>query len=71
MIELAQLVIRLTGTRSRLLFRPLPEDDPRQRKPDITLARDKLGWEPVVDLEEGIRRTIKYFMSLPATVHPS
>jgi UDP-glucuronate decarboxylase len=66
MLELAQLVIRLTGTRSRLVFRPLPQDDPRQRKPDITLARKELGWEPRVDLEEGIRRTIEYFKGLLA-----
>jgi UDP-glucuronate decarboxylase len=66
MLELAQLVIRLTGARSHLLFRPLPPDDPRQRKPDITLARKELGWEPKVDLETGIGRTIEYFRGLLA-----
>ena len=60
-LELAQLVIRLTGSKSRVQFRPLPQDDPRQRKPDITLAREKLSWEPKIPLEEGIRRTIEYF----------
>jgi len=54
-------VIRLTGSKSRVQFRPLPQDDPRQRKPDITLAREKLSWEPKIPLEEGIRRTIEYF----------
>lgn len=63
-LELAQLVIRLTGSKSRIEFRPLPEDDPRQRKPDITLAGQKLGWAPKVPLEEGIRRTIDYFRDL-------
>jgi UDP-glucuronate decarboxylase len=63
-LELAQLVIRLTGSKSRIEFRPLPEDDPRQRKPDITLAGRKLGWAPKVPLEEGIRRTIDYFRDL-------
>jgi UDP-glucuronate decarboxylase len=67
-LELAQLVIRLTGSKSRLEFRPLPEDDPRQRKPDITLAREKLGWEPKVQLEDGIRRTIEYFRQLLAVL---
>jgi UDP-glucuronate decarboxylase len=66
MLELAQLVIRLTGARSRIVSRPLPQDDPRQRKPDITLARTHLGWEPKVELEEGIGRTIAYFKELLA-----
>jgi UDP-glucuronate decarboxylase len=66
MLEMAKLVIRLTGARSRLVFRPLPQDDPRQRKPDITLARRELGWEPKVDLETGIGRTIGYFRGLLA-----
>ena len=63
-LELAELVIKLTGARSRLEFQPLPQDDPRQRKPDISLAREKLGWQPKVPLEEGIRRTIEYFRQL-------
>ena len=64
MLELAELVIKLTGARSRLEFQPLPLDDPRQRKPDISLAGEKLGWQPKVPLEEGIRRTIEYFRQL-------
>jgi UDP-glucuronate decarboxylase len=61
MVELAELVIELTGSRSRLDFRPLPSDDPRQRCPDISLARDRLGWSPAVTLRDGLRTTIEYF----------
>ena len=61
MIELAETVIRLVNGRSKLVFMPLPQDDPRQRQPDIALARDQLGWEPRVALEEGLERTIAYF----------
>ena len=65
MIELAEHIIRLTGSQSEIVFRPLPSDDPKQRKPDISLAREKLGgWEPAVLLEEGLKRTILYFQSL-------
>ena len=59
--ELAALVIALTGSRSKVVHRPLPTDDPRQRCPDITLARERLGWQPRVPLEEGLTRTIGYF----------
>ena len=59
--ELAELVISLTGSRMEIVSRPLPQDDPVQRQPDITLAREKLGWEPKVQLREGLRRTIEYF----------
>jgi UDP-glucuronate decarboxylase len=59
--ELAETIIRLTGSSSRLVFKPLPQDDPRQRQPDISLARKQLGWEPAVALEEGLARTIQYF----------
>ena len=62
-LELAEKVIRLTGSRSKIVFKPLPTDDPTQRRPDITLARQKLGWQPVVELEEGLQRTIEYFKS--------
>ena len=62
--QLAEAVINLTGAGSKLVFRPLPTDDPMQRQPDITLARDKLGWEPTVQLDEGLRRTIAYFEEL-------
>jgi len=59
--ELAEQVIELTGTSSRIVQRPLPADDPKQRQPDITLAKAKLGWEPTVALREGLERTIAYF----------
>lgn len=62
MLELAEKVIELTGSKSKIVFRPLPGDDPKQRKPDITLAKEKLGgWEPKVQLEEGLIKTIEYF----------
>jgi UDP-glucuronate decarboxylase len=64
MLELAKKIIELTGSRSSLVYQSLPSDDPRQRKPDITLAREKLGWEPKVQLEEGLVKTIKYFKTL-------
>jgi len=64
MIELAENVIDLTGSKSRLVFEPLPADDPKQRQPDITLAREKLGWEPTVPLREGLAKTIEYFDGL-------
>jgi dTDP-glucose 4,6-dehydratase len=62
--ELADLVLRLTGSRSQVVFRPLPTDDPKQRRPDVTLAKRLLGWEPRVPLEDGLRRTIDYFQKL-------
>jgi UDP-glucuronate decarboxylase len=63
---LAEKVLALTGSRSRLEFRPLPENDPMQRQPDISRARETLGWEPTIPLEEGLRRTIEYFERLLA-----
>jgi len=60
-LELADAVLEVTGSRSRLVRRPLPVDDPRQRCPDITLAREQLGWEPTVKLRQGLERTIAYF----------
>lgn len=60
-LELAEKVIRLTGSKSKLVFLPLPEDDPMQRQPDISLAKKVLGWEPRVQLEEGLMKTIQYF----------
>jgi dTDP-glucose 4,6-dehydratase len=61
--ELAEKVIDLTGSKSELVFMPLPQDDPTQRQPDIGLARSKLDWEPKVQLEDGLRKTIAYFDS--------
>ena len=61
MIELAEKVLRLTGSSSQLIYLPLPQDDPKQRKPDITKARQLLNWEPTVALEPGLARTIAYF----------
>jgi len=61
MLQLAERVIGLTGSRSRIVFRALPADDPRQRKPDITLAKSGLGWEPKVCLEDGLKETVAYF----------
>jgi UDP-glucuronate decarboxylase len=67
--ELAEKIISLTGSKSTLVFRPLPADDPLQRKPDIGLAREKLGWEPGVQLDEGLARTITYFDELLTEGH--
>ena len=59
--QLAETVIRMTGSRSRIIYRPLPQDDPVQRRPDIALAREKLGWEPRTPLSDGLEKTIAYF----------
>jgi len=65
MLDLAQNIIELTGSKSKLVFLPLPADDPTQRQPDITLAKEKLGgWEPKVPLREGLIKTIEYFDQL-------
>jgi dTDP-glucose 4,6-dehydratase len=61
LLELAKRIIRLTGSRSEIVFRPLPVDDPKVRQPDITLARKLLGWEPRVDTDDGLRRTVDWF----------
>ncbi len=61
MLELAETVIKLTSSKSALIFKPLPADDPRQRQPDIAQAKAKLGWEPKIPLEEGLKQTIQYF----------
>lgn len=60
-LELAEKVIDMTGSKSKIIFNPLPHDDPKQRKPDIALAKEKLNWEPKVALEEGLKKTIAYF----------
>jgi len=66
MLELAELVLQLVGGKSRLEYKPLPADDPRQRQPEIALARDALGWQPRVALEDGLKETIAYFRKLIA-----
>ena len=63
-IELAEAIIKKTGNRSKIVFCTLPQDDPMQRKPDISLARDSLGWQPTINLEEGLDRTIAYFRNV-------
>lgn len=63
-IELAEMVLKMTGSKSKIVYKPLPEDDPRMRRPDITLAKNKLGWEPKVPLVEGLKETIAYFRKL-------
>ncbi|KRB81298.1 NAD-dependent dehydratase [Sphingomonas sp. Root710] len=65
--ELAERVIELTGSKSEIVFEPLPQDDPTQRCPDITLARNRLGWEPTVPLEKGLREAIRYFEGIVRT----
>jgi UDP-glucuronate decarboxylase len=63
MLELAEMVLKLTGSKSKIVFKPLPSDDPRQRKPDISLAKQNLSWQPGVNLEDGLKQTISYFRS--------
>jgi nucleoside-diphosphate-sugar epimerase len=59
--EMATLIIKMTGSKSRIVYKPLPTDDPKVRQPDITRARTLLGWEPKVPLHEGLTSTISYF----------
>ena len=66
-LEFAERILRITGSHSRLPTKPLPEDDPKQRQPDISKARSVLGWQPRVSLEEGLSRTIEYFRHLQTT----
>jgi len=63
-LELADLIISLTGSSSKVIHRPLPQDDPRQRRPDITVAQKTLDWSPKVSLAEGLKKTIPYFEGL-------
>jgi dTDP-glucose 4,6-dehydratase len=67
-LEFAQTIAEITGSRAGLVNRALPEDDPKQRQPDIAKARRLLGWNPVVTLEEGMLKTVEYFRSVQATV---
>ena len=62
--ELAEIIIELTGSKSDIIEMPLPPDDPKQRQPDISLAREKLGWEPTMQLREGLKPTIDYFLKI-------
>jgi len=62
--ELAEKVIQLTGSKSKIIYEPLPADDPRQRQPDISKAKNQLDWEPVISLDQGLIKTIKYFDDL-------
>lgn len=62
--QLAEIVLEITGSKSELAFKELPEDDPKVRKPDITRARTVLGWEPAIELREGVRRTVEYFQTV-------
>ena len=61
MLELAEKVIEFTGSQSKIVFEPLPQDDPKMRRPDVTLAKERLDWEPKVKLDEGLKKTIEYF----------
>ena len=65
LLDFAEEVLKLTGANTKIIFKPLPVDDPKQRKPDITKAKQLLGWEPKVDREEGLKLTYAYFKSLP------
>jgi len=60
-LECAKLVLKVTGSKSKICYEPLPQDDPKQRRPDITKARQLLGWEPKIDLETGLRKSLDYF----------
>lgn len=67
MLELAEIILKLTESKSKLVFRPLPSDDPKQRKPHIQQAKDKLGWEPKVSVHDGLKETISYFKKVLGT----
>ena len=63
-LQLAEMIIKLIGSRSKIIFKPLPQDDPLQRQPDITMARERLDWKPMIDLEEGLKKAIEYFRGI-------
>ena len=63
-LELAKKIIKLTNSKSKIIYKPLPEDDPKQRQPNIELANKELNWEPKIQLDEGLKRTINYFKRL-------
>ena len=62
--QLAELIIELTNSNSKIIYNPLPENDPKKRKPDISLAKEKLNWEPKVSVIEGLQKTIEYFKNI-------
>ncbi|MFM7856326.1 MAG: GDP-mannose 4,6-dehydratase, partial [Flammeovirgaceae bacterium] len=66
--DFAEEIIKLTGTHQKVIYQPLPKDDPKQRRPDITKAKNMLGWEPKVSRAEGLKLTYEYFKSLPREV---
>lgn len=65
LLDFAKEILALTGASTKIVFKPLPEDDPKQRRPDISKAKELLGWEPKVDRSEGLKKTYEYFRSLP------
>lgn len=69
-LQLAETIIRLVGSRSKIIFKPLPQDDPLQRQPDITLARKNFDWQPKIDLDEGLKKTIEYFKGIVPALMP-
>jgi len=66
MLQLAETVLKLSGSKSKIVHEPLPSDDPKQRQPNIELAKSKLGWQPKVNLEDGLKETIAYFKKVLA-----
>jgi UDP-glucuronate decarboxylase len=64
MLQLAEMVLMLSNSKSKIIYKPLPSDDPKQRQPNIDLAKDKLGWQPKVELKDGLRETIAYFKKM-------
>ena len=64
MKQIAEKIIALTGSKSKIVYQPLPKDDPRKRRPDITLAKEKLNWQPKVKLDDGLKKTIGYFREI-------
>jgi UDP-glucuronate decarboxylase len=63
-LELAKKIIQLTGSKSEIVFKELPQDDPIRRQPDIFLAKEKLNWQPIIELDDGLKKTIEYFKNL-------
>jgi UDP-glucuronate decarboxylase len=64
MLQLAESVLKLSGSKSKIIHKALPSDDPKQRQPDISLAKSKFGWEPKVNLDDGLKETIAYFKKI-------